>query len=81
MSRKGIPASKCLKKNCPALNNVLIKDFARWYCKSRCGRLAPVPNLKSARNILKKFFAGFERITETEISNELRTDIYTVSIS
>jgi hypothetical protein len=60
---------------------VLIKDFARWYCKPRCGWLALRPNLKLVRNILKKFFAGFERITETEISNELRTDVYIVSVS
>jgi hypothetical protein len=70
MSKKGVPASECLQKSCPAPNNVLVKDFARWYCKSRRSRLAPLPNLKSVRNILKKFFAGFERITETEISNE-----------
>jgi len=81
MSRKGVPASECLQKNFPALNNVLVKDFARWYCKPRRGRLAPVPNLNSVRNMLKKFFAGFERIIETEISSELRTDVYTVSVS
>jgi hypothetical protein len=77
----GVPASERLQKNCPAFNNVLVKDFARWYCKSRRGQLAPVPNLKSVRSMLKKFFAGFERIIETEISNELRTDVYTVSVS
>jgi len=71
MSSKGVPASECLQKNCPVPSNVLVKDFARWYCKSRSGRLAPKPNLKSVKNILKKFFAGFQRITETEISDEL----------
>ena len=76
MSRKGVPASECLKKNCPVPSNVLVKDFARWYCKSRSGRLASRPNLKSVKNILKKFFAGFQRITETEISDELRNDVY-----
>jgi hypothetical protein len=68
MSSKDVPASKCLK------------DFARWYCKSRSGRLALRPNLKSVKNILKKFFAGFQRITETEISDELRNDVYVMSI-
>jgi hypothetical protein len=38
--------------------------------------VVPRPNLQSVRNILKKFFAGFERITGMEISDELRTDIY-----
>jgi hypothetical protein len=59
---------------------VLVKDFARCYYKSRFGRLAPKPNLKSVKNILKKFFAGFQRITETEISDELRNDVYVVSV-
>jgi hypothetical protein len=66
MSRKGIPASECLQKNCPAPNNELVKDFALWHCKSHRGWLAPVPGLKSVRNILKKFFAGFERIIKTD---------------
>src|SRR2546423_6570647 len=55
MSSKGVPASECLQKNCPVPNNVLVKDFARWYHKSRSGPLAPRPNLKSVKNILKKF--------------------------
>jgi hypothetical protein len=46
----------------------------------RSGRLASKPNLKSVKSILKKFFAGFQRITETEISDELRNDVYVVSI-
>ena len=60
---------------------MLVKDFARWYCKSRTGRLAPEPNIKSVKNILKKFLAGFQRITETEISKEYRKDVYFVSIA
>ena len=80
MSSKGVPASECLQKNCPVPSNVLVKDFARWYWKSRSGRLAPKPNLKSVKNILKKFFAGFQRITETEIGDVLRNDVYVVSV-
>jgi hypothetical protein len=55
MSNKGVLASEYPQKNCPVANNVLVKDFARWYCKSCSGRLAPRPNLKSVKNILKKF--------------------------
>src|SRR5271168_4826597 len=42
MSIKGVPTSECLQENCPVPSNVLVKDLARWYCKSRAGRLAPV---------------------------------------
>jgi hypothetical protein len=73
MSTKGVPASECLRNNPPPLlSNVLVKDFARWYCKSRTGHLAPEPNVKIVKNVLKKFFAGFQRITETEISDEYK---------
>jgi hypothetical protein len=54
MSSKGVPASECLQKNCPVPSNVLVKDFARWYCKSRSGRLAPKPNLR-VEHILAEF--------------------------
>jgi hypothetical protein len=47
-------------------------------CKSRSSQLAPRLNLKSVKNILKKFFAGFQRITETEISDELGNDLMNV---
>ena len=71
MLSKGVPASECLQKNCLVSSNVLVKDFARWYCKSRSSWLALKPNLKSVqKNILKKFFAGFQRITKAEISDE-----------
>ena|SRR2546423_86598 len=55
---------------------MFLKKFARWYCKSRRGRLAPMPNIKSVKTTLKRFFAGFQRVTGTEISDELRKDIY-----
>jgi hypothetical protein len=77
----GVPASECLQKNSPAPSNVFLKKFARWYHKSRRGRLAPKPNLKSVIIILKKFFAGFQRLIRTEISDELRKDIYLISVA
>jgi len=58
MSTKDVPTSECLRKNSTLPSSVLVKDFARWYCKSRTGRLAPEPNIKSVKNVLKKFFAG-----------------------
>ena len=55
MSRQGVLASECLQKGCPPPSNMLIKKFARWYCKSRRGRLAPTPNIKSVKTTLKGF--------------------------
>src|SRR2546421_3478702 len=49
-SFRGVPASECLRKNCPAPSNVLVKDFLRWYFKSRAGRLDEKPNIKCIRN-------------------------------
>ena len=74
-----MPASECLQKGCPPPSNMLIKKFARWYCKSRRGWLAPTPNIKSVKTTLGRFFAGFQRVTGTEISDELRKDVYLVS--
>jgi hypothetical protein len=79
MSRKGVSAADCLRENCPVPSNMTVKGFARWYCKSRRGRLEEVPNETSVRNTTKKFFSGFERITKTKIPDGLRTDVYIVS--
>lgn len=42
------------------------------------GRLDKRPNLTTVKNMLKKFFGGFVRVTGTDISDEYRRDIYTV---
>ena len=81
-SRKGSSAAaECLRENCPVPSNVTVKAFARWYCKSRRGRLGETPNDTSVRNTMKKFFSGFERVTSTKIPDGLRTDVYTVSFT
>jgi hypothetical protein len=77
---QGIAASECLPKGCRPPSNVLLKDFARWYTKSLTGRLDPEPNDVSVRNTLKKFYSEFERVTGTAISQELRNDVYFVSL-
>ena len=69
MSIMEVPASECLSKNSLAPINVL-KKFARWYCKSRCGRLATNPNLKGVTNILEKF----RRLPATHQDDELRKE-------
>lgn len=78
MSAKGVSAAECLSERCPFPSNVLLKDFARWHCKSRRGRLGEKPNDTSVRNMVKKFFSGFERVTKTKIPDQLRTDVYMV---
>ena len=66
MSRKGVPAAECLREECPVPSNILVEDFARWYCKSRRGRLDDGSNKTPVRNTVK-FFSGFERVTKTKI--------------
>ena len=78
MSAKGVPTSECLREGWTAPSNVTIKDFARWYRKSRSSLLAEV-TLVSVNNTLKKFCSGFEPVTGMKISDELRTDFYFVS--
>jgi hypothetical protein len=41
---------------------------------SRSGWLAERPNQNTVMDKLKKLFSGFERVTGTEISEELRKD-------
>ncbi|KAF7511471.1 hypothetical protein GJ744_004660 [Endocarpon pusillum] len=79
MSHKGMSATECLHKGCPPPSNVFVKDFARWYYKSRQGQLDELPNNTSVRNTIKKFFGGFLRVTGTKIPDELRLDVYIVS--
>jgi hypothetical protein len=76
ISTKSVSASKYLREKCPAPNNVIFKNFAQQYCKSRSTRLVSEPNLVSVKNILKKLFNGFERITGTLINQELKDDVY-----
>jgi hypothetical protein len=68
-------------KELPGPSNVLIEGFARWYCKSRTSRLAPVPNVIAVRNLQTNFAGSFERDTITDIGDELRNGVYFVSVS
>jgi hypothetical protein len=80
ISRKGFSAAEYLRENCPFPSNATVKDFARWYCKSRRGRLDKRLNDISVRNTMKKFFSGFEKVTRTKIPDGLRIDVYVVSL-
>jgi hypothetical protein len=75
MLTQGVPASEFRRKNCSASSNVLVKDFARWYYKSRAGRLAP-DLTSSLLEYTEENFHAFQQITETDISDELRNGDY-----
>ena len=81
MSNKGVTATECLYTGWAPPTNVIVKEFARWYCMSRSGRIEKRPNLTSVKNLLKKLFSGFTRVTGTTLSDEFRTDIYTVRLA
>jgi hypothetical protein len=81
MPRQGIAALECLPKGCPPLSNVFFKDFARRYIKSSPGRPGTEPSEVSVRNILKKFYNGFERVSGTEISQELKRRLFCEPLS
>lgn len=80
MSSRGVDPSECFPRGCPIPKNTLLKDFARWYVSSRKGRYTEKVTYTSLRNILKKFYAGFSERTGTEIPENLRKDVYFVSI-
>lgn len=52
MSHKGVSAAEHFSEKCPVPSNATAKDFVRWYCKSREGRLGKMPNDTSAGNSL-----------------------------
>ena len=41
MSMQCVSVSECLGRHSLASSDVFVKEFARWYCKSRRGRLGP----------------------------------------
>lgn len=68
----------CLYHDCFASFNVFVKNFARWYCASRFDKMIKRFNFTIVKNILKKFFSDFVRVTRTNISDEYRKNIYVV---
>jgi hypothetical protein len=56
-----------------------VKDFFRFYIATGSGRIVTKPTLDSINTITKWFFAGFTRITGTEINEKDRSEAYKVS--
>src|ERR1700722_4262790 len=75
LSAQSIPASEFLREKCPVTSNITIKYFARWYCKSRSGRLAPEPNLVSTTNTLKKFSSTLRGILNRDSPSSYRSEL------
>ena len=58
-----------------------IKEFFRFYIATSCGRIVVKPTIDSINTNAEWFFAGFTRITGTEINEKDRTEVYKVSAS
>src|SRR5271170_1402019 len=56
------------------------KGFFRFYIATSCGRIVAKPTVDSINTNAKCIFAGFTRVTGTEI-NEDRIEVYKVSAS
>ena len=68
LSSIGVFVFEYLREGSSASSNVIIKEFVRWYCKSRSGRLGLEPNIVSVNDKLKKLYRGFELAIGIEIS-------------
>ena len=69
----------CLQQGVKAPDLATIKDFFRFYIATSCGRIVAKPTPDSINTIAEWFFAGFTRITGTEINEKDRSEVYKVS--
>lgn len=69
-----------MRKDIEAPDLGTIKDFFRFYSTiSTPNNPTGLPTTDSINSNAERFFAGFERVTETEISEEDRSKVYHVS--
>jgi hypothetical protein len=52
-----------------------MKDFFRFYIARSCGRIVAKPTVDSINTNAGWFFAGFTRVTGTEINEEDRNEV------
>jgi hypothetical protein len=69
----------CLQQGVKAPDLATVKDFFRFYIATSCGRIVAKPTPDSINTIAEWFFAGFTRITGTEINEKDRSEVYKVS--
>jgi|ERR1700722_7120952 len=60
----------CLHQGVEAPDLATAKDFFRFYIATSCGRIVAKPTPDSINTIAEWLFAGFTRITSTEINDE-----------
>jgi hypothetical protein len=58
----------------------IVKDFFRFHAALHKPRILAVPSVDSLNSNAERFFSSFERVTQTEISKDLRSKVYYVSI-
>lgn len=58
----------------------VIKDLFRFYAAISQPRLVDVPTADSICSIAEFFFAGFAQVTETVVHEEIRSEVYSVSL-
>jgi hypothetical protein len=71
----------CLRQGVKAPDLTTIKDFFRFYIATSCGRIVAKPTADLINTNAEWFFAGFTRLTGTEINKEDKTEVYKVSAS
>jgi hypothetical protein len=58
----------------------IVKDFFRFHAALRKPRILAVLSVDLLNSDAERFFFGFECVTQTEISKDLRSKVYYVSI-
>jgi hypothetical protein len=85
--QKGLPAPDeaavrelVLAKNVEAPDLTTVKDFLRFKAAAGKGMITEQTTCDSLNTFTEWFFAGFTRVTDTEINKEDRSEVYDVSI-
>jgi hypothetical protein len=58
----------------------MIKDFFRFYVATSHPRIDNVPTVDSIYSITEFFFAGFTRVIETVLPEDIRSEVYSVRV-
>ena len=69
-----------LAKNVEAPDLATVKDFLRFKAAAGKGMIIEQTTYHSLNTFAEWFFAGFTRVTDTEINKEDRSEVYDVSI-
>ena len=79
MSDEACARHLCLRRGVEAPDLATVKDFFRFYIATSYGRIVAKPTPDSINIIAEWFYAGFTRITGTEINEKDRSEVYKVS--